>query len=1037
MPPNILNLSFSSLEPNENISSSTKDIQQSSFSSLNNTQKLSWSMLQRHTEQQGEKPGEEEEKKDDGTVPTNESSDDEDMNTSHNSLHLSFDEAMITSSAHGSDFNNHDNDENDNEEEESKDEIEAMDRIRFSNICSDSACDEGKSNNSCRNNREEENPNFTEQRCENDEISTPNDSLHLSLNGTTIGPADKACLSHDNEHEDELKLEGEELAMDMISRCHDSCENDCDEDEDSRKSISSSRGSDDNDITATRIVPQIEIQNMPALLVPSLIEFQERVSFDPYRVDSDSMSTGNIDYQWRNNTTESKKNGHEAYITSRDVVCILDASVRIRNPEEMTWRRAYWEEKTEVEKLANALFRLDKPDYHGVFGANEFAHPLQRTSEEEQLHYCCDASSVGGETSSHHSNRSRNRKISRGSHYHDDDNYSDCSSISASMRSSFNSRTSIKKRRSSRMSGKAHSLRRSSTGTLPHFIMDCVEEEEGCGGRTAFDNNSSSCGRSRSSRSEFSYFSATFSLTSSLSILGNVLSGKRPNSLRLPSSNSSSKKRQFIDLTLADDAASNASSDLDDDEETKSKTSIGTCLRRYSAGFLFGGLNSRNYEESLEDIDDDMSCITSSSFSIRGHRNSHHQRIVKQWNEDTKIATSTARNFIDLTDGRDNANSMNLRGNASFKSLSNSSIKSIGDLLDLTDNNTDAGKNGDDEAGENDDTSDFECSASSLTLLQRGDLLKSPYGSIRKFITTVEATDSNNENIEADNDNMIPIFSGDTEGTSDDNALHSSIGDDFDSDDEDDYDGFIEGWENAANSALIKEAHDVSYELEKDLRERGYESPYHDVNKIFPSFSSLHDRLKPMMIEHIVIEDELHENDEAENLSVEEGDDELEQRVVEEKSNVKDKETKITKETAFVANDAEEESDETSMKGLKARMMEHLNKKSHLLRREKAMKSFSPGNVNSYLKNFFYEKRSDGICSLPKILGEIGLDKRLSVDTIQVAKEIIDELTSPLRLRKPDEKVEIPGRKSVTFAMNHIISAYDEFGHRKSKKNLM
>jgi len=76
----------------------------------------------------------------------------------------------------------------------------------------------------------------------------------------------------------------------------------------------------------------------------------------------------------------------------------------------------------------------------------------------------------------------------------------------------------------------------------------------------------------------------------------------------------------------------------------------------------------------------------------------------------------------------------------------------------------------------------------------------------------------------------------------------------------------------------------------------------------------------------------------------------------------------------------------------------------------------------SYLRNFFYEKRiKDNVCSLPRILC-IGLDKRLPLDAIQAATKIIEELTSPLRIRRPQQRDM--RCKSVTFDIK--IDKYNE-----------
>jgi hypothetical protein len=50
----------------------------------------------------------------------------------------------------------------------------------------------------------------------------------------------------------------------------------------------------------------------------------------------------------------------------------------------------------------------------------------------------------------------------------------------------------------------------------------------------------------------------------------------------------------------------------------------------------------------------------------------------------------------------------------------------------------------------------------------------------------------------------------------------------------------------------------------------------------------------------------------------------------------------------------------------------------------------------AYLKTFFYDCRSDRSCSLPLVLAN-GLEKRLSSDTIDVALDMLETLTSPLR----------------------------------------
>jgi len=786
---------------------------------------------------------------------------------------------------------------------------------------------------------------------DDDENSLSQSIISVSLSFDEIIDPDSCCVDNDdrNESDDDDKII-QEFKLNYSSSS---------DDDENNKNNNDNEDNSDNSRRKGRVVvvgapasEQIIMKPLPH--PPSKDEMKKRVLNDICRL---NQSTGNIDF-----CMTQKDNGHQNI--APEVSVVLDASVEV-NPSKMTWIQKYWDDRIDVDKLRKALVRLEKPD----FVDDEFEHPLHESQQDQQPSIgfysssptWCEMSEISSCSNGGASAMNRGSPFRA---YNNDDNQSECSSLSGMLRTSYK-RKKIRNNNNLRR----RCFRRNSTGTsmkkIPRFIMDCVQEEEGGGAAVGAEDyqNHSSCGLSVS---EFSSETSSFSLASSIRPflkLGRILSSRTVSS-SASTTIATNAKRQFIDLTTevkkVDDDAESDGSDKNDNDKDKTK---GECFfRRYSTGFRFDSMLDQLHEssntntivvnDSMED-DDDMSCITTSSFSIQGHR-------AQRKSEKKKMRSmSIARQFIDLTDGNEFVATPNYRHSLTSISMPSISNSNYSNDSRIAKEQQQQRQDYDDQSLKLSDLIDGDSNnnqGNHFVQSQNSSLSRNPH-SLQKRINRRFSTGG----IPLSSAIYSPQIPNNIENQENTDGSISTCNDEDsrrDWDDESYYDNgcndgryYIEAWEDAANAALIKEAHEMATELEETLHEKGFESPYHNSNQVFPKFSNLHLQMKARM----PTDEQAKDEDYKEKL------------IQQQQSNTE--------------------------------------------------------NHNaSYLRNFFYEKRiKDNVCSLPRILC-IGLDKRLPLDAIQAATKIIEELTSPLRIRRPQQRDM--RCKSVTFDIK--IDKYNE-----------
>lgn len=183
-------------------------------------------------------------------------------------------------------------------------------------------------------------------------------------------------------------------------------------------------------------------------------------------------------------------------------------------------------------------------------------------------------------------------------------------------------------------------------------------------------------------------------------------------------------------------------------------------------------------------------------------------------------------------------------------------------------------------------------------------------------------------------------------------------------------------WE-AADAAFMESVHEIASNLERKLNEKGFESPYWSTESIIPPFEGLHEKIKNM-IERIKKEadappcvvakvPEIEANRQINGIGG---------------SKVSRVSLRLSAKFNDIAGRRSLPIQQDSTGGYDDLGMRTLHR-----------------DDDAYLKNFLYSYRPDGFCTLPVVLAN-GLEKSLDHDTVHVALNILEDLTSPLRRRQ-------------------------------------
>jgi hypothetical protein len=181
-------------------------------------------------------------------------------------------------------------------------------------------------------------------------------------------------------------------------------------------------------------------------------------------------------------------------------------------------------------------------------------------------------------------------------------------------------------------------------------------------------------------------------------------------------------------------------------------------------------------------------------------------------------------------------------------------------------------------------------------------------------------------------------------------------------------------WE-AADVAFIECVHEIAINLERKLNKKGFESPYWSTESIIPPFKGLHEKIKSM-VERIK-----KESDAPPTVA----------KCLKMTANHQpiggSKVSRVSLRLSLKLND---------IAGRRSLPIQHDSNGGY---DDLGMRTLHRDD-DAYLKNFLYNFRPDGFCTLPVVLAN-GLEKKLDHDTVHVALNILGDLTSPLRRRQP------------------------------------
>jgi hypothetical protein len=218
-------------------------------------------------------------------------------------------------------------------------------------------------------------------------------------------------------------------------------------------------------------------------------------------------------------------------------------------------------------------------------------------------------------------------------------------------------------------------------------------------------------------------------------------------------------------------------------------------------------------------------------------------------------------------------------------------------------------------------------------------------------------------------ENVCSTHDGDDDDDGDDNEQHSiSV-----CSDESDQIRAMAAWEKA-DAALIESVHDVARNLERMLNEQGLESPFWSAQEIIPQFKGLHTKIKENM-DRLTSKPEPPPQLQTPSPTI--------------KARAGKSTNGANTGRPSVRRLSSEFSDITSCRTL---LPQHDPIGGY---DDLGMRTLER-DERAYLKTFLYDCRSDGSCTLPLVLA-YGLEKRLTNDTIDVALDILENLTSPLR----------------------------------------
>jgi hypothetical protein len=193
-------------------------------------------------------------------------------------------------------------------------------------------------------------------------------------------------------------------------------------------------------------------------------------------------------------------------------------------------------------------------------------------------------------------------------------------------------------------------------------------------------------------------------------------------------------------------------------------------------------------------------------------------------------------------------------------------------------------------------------------------------------------------------------------------------------DDDYDYDDVVlystAAWE-AADAAFIANVKDVASNLERTLNDHGLESPFWTAEQIVPPFKELHSKLKENMDRIKKKEEKPVEPPPAEATP---------------ETKKSKKIVRLSQRSFFEFGDRRTLMPHDDLGGYDDLGLRTLHR-----------------DDRAYLKQFLYDYRRDGTCSLPLVLAG-GLEKELGGETIEAALGILANLTSPLRRCRPGER---------------------------------
>jgi hypothetical protein len=206
--------------------------------------------------------------------------------------------------------------------------------------------------------------------------------------------------------------------------------------------------------------------------------------------------------------------------------------------------------------------------------------------------------------------------------------------------------------------------------------------------------------------------------------------------------------------------------------------------------------------------------------------------------------------------------------------------------------------------------------------------------------------------------------------------IHNEESEDDESADGDcDYDDVVlystAAWE-AADAAFIANVKDVASNLERALNDQGLESPFWTAERIVPPFRELHSKLKENM-DRIKKEEETPVAPPPTPVAIPE-------------TKKSKKVVRLSRRSSFEFGDRRTVRPLDELGGYDDLGLRTLHRDDRV-----------------YLKQFLYDYRRDGTCSLPLVLAG-GLEKQLGGETIEAALGILASLTSPLRRCRPDER---------------------------------